>query len=277
MENTADILRLRILLILWNSVSGECSVTKAARTLGEEKYAISRIMASLEKEGFLDRSSPRHPILTEAGKKEAKYYAERVEISMNHLIYEGVEPGIAKQDALRWALYCTDQTMEVVRATEERYRVKYELRGEKEFDGEYLCRKFKNGNYKYPFLIYREHAEGENVLSMGNEGFEHPCTLAVKNGVGTVQISAVPVERKSAYTGELMQGKVQNMCYFDGKEFCGVEMNGNLISFPAAALHFVNVGSGVGQILHGTVCIKMGCSVGNMHMPESRAMFTMLI
>lgn len=52
------------------------------KTLGEEKYAISRIMESLEKEGFLDWSSPGHPVLTESGKKETKYYAERVRITI---------------------------------------------------------------------------------------------------------------------------------------------------------------------------------------------------
>lgn len=38
-----------------------------------------------------------------------------------------------------------------------------------------------------------------------------------------------------------------------------------------------NRGSGVDQILHGSVCLKMKCSVGLMHMPESTAIFTVLI
>ena len=38
-----------------------------------------------------------------------------------------------------------------------------------------------------------------------------------------------------------------------------------------------NRGSGTDQILHGSVCLKMKCSVGFMHMPESTAIFTVLI
>lgn len=30
-------------------------------------------------------------------------------------------------------------------------------------------------------------------------------------------------------------------------------------------------------LLHGSVCLKMQCSVGDMHMPESTAVFTMFI
>ena len=39
----------------------------------------------------------------------------------------------------------------------------------------------------------------------------------------------------------------------------------------------LNIGSGVGQILHGSVCLRMQCSVGTKHMPESTAIFTILI
>ena len=38
-----------------------------------------------------------------------------------------------------------------------------------------------------------------------------------------------------------------------------------------------NRGSGVDQILHGSVCLKMKYSVGLMHIPESTAIFTVLI
>ncbi|MFQ7758321.1 MAG: hypothetical protein ACLUIX_10170 [Oscillospiraceae bacterium] len=44
----------------------------------------------------------------------------------------------AQRDSFYWALYCSDSTMEAVRATEERYRVKYELRDQKQFRGAVL-------------------------------------------------------------------------------------------------------------------------------------------
>ena len=51
---------------------------------------------------------------------------------------EGVDLESAQRDSFYWALYCSDSTMEAVRAMEERYRVKYELRNQKQFRGSVL-------------------------------------------------------------------------------------------------------------------------------------------
>lgn len=140
MSASADILRLRVLLCFLKSDAADCTVTGIARTLNEKKYSISRALATLENEDFINRDDVRNPILTEKGYTTAVRYSERLEISLNHLLYEGVDIESAKKDAFYWALYCTDRTMDVVRATENRYRVKYELREQKQFSGDVLCR-----------------------------------------------------------------------------------------------------------------------------------------
>lgn len=277
MEDNAKIRNLRVLLCFLQSDPEDCTVTGISRTLHEEKYAVSRAMAALEKDGLIDREDARTPILTEKGYRAAVRYAQRLDITLNHLLYEGVDMDSAKQDAFVWALYCTDSTMDAVRATEERYRVKYELRDQKQFSGAALCRRLKDGSYTFPFLIFREHIKNGSNLSMANEGFSHPCTLAVKNGVGTVQLRAVSISAKSQLSGALMSGKVKSVRYFDSGRYISAESNGQIFSFPAAVLQFVNVGSGTGQILHGSVCLQMECSVGPIHMPESAAIFTILI
>ena len=253
------------------------NVTGIARTLGEEKYSVSRAIASLERDGYITREDARNPRLTEKGMSAAKRYSERLEITLNHLLYEGVDMESAKRDAFVWALYCTDSTMDAVRATEERYRVKYELRDQKQFTGASLCKKLKDGCYAFPFLIFREHIKNGTNLSMANEGFEHPCNLYVKNGVGTVQLRAVPLSAKSQLSGMMMSGRVTSIRYFDSGRFVSAEPNGQIFSFPAEVLQFVNVGSNAGQILHGSVCLQMECSVGPIHMPESVAIFSMLV
>lgn len=277
MEENAQMRNLRVLLCFLQSDPEDCTVTGISRTLHEEKYTVSRAMAALEKEGLLDREDARTSILTEKGYRTASYYAQRLEVTLNHLLYEGVDMESAKQDAFLWSLYCTDSTMEAIRATEERYRVKYELRNRKQFGGRTLCKKLKDGRYKFPFLIFREHIKNGSNLSMANEGFVHPCVLSVKGGVGTVQLRSVSVSAQSQISGKIMSGKVKNVRYFDAGRFISAESNGQIFSFPASVLQFVNVGSGVGQILHGSVCLQMECSVGPVHMPESTAIFTMLM
>lgn len=277
MSEKPNVLRLRVLLSLVKEDSETCTVTGIAKTLGEEKYTVSRILTGLEKEGLLDRSDIRHPALTEEGRKVAQVYGEKIRITMNHLIYEGVDVENAKSDAYSWALYNTEQTMEVIRKGEEQYRVKYELRGKHAFSGAELCEKLKDGIYRFPFIIYREHVRNGSNLSMSNEGFEHPCILQVKNGKGTIQLRAVKMKRKSGVDGKIMSGRVKSMKYLEEGVFVNAETSGDILSFPASVLNFVNIGEGIGQILHGSVCLKMTCSVGVIHMPESKAIFTMLI
>ena len=277
MPDTTDILRLRVLLCFLKLPAEDCTVTGISRTLNVEKYKISRTVIALENDGYIDRDDVRNPILTPAGYSEALRYSDRIDVTLNHLLYEGVDMENAKQDAFYWALYCSDKTMDAVRATEERYRVKYELREQKQFSGATLCKKLHDGCYQFPFIIYREQVKNGNNISMANAGFEHPCTLCIKDGVGTIQLRAQPLSAKSKANGRLMHGQVNSMKYFDSGRYISSEQSGNVLSFPADSLHFVNMGTGVGQVLHGSICLKMECSVGVLHMPESTAIFTILI
>lgn len=277
MPQSPDILRLRVLLTFLKEDAETCTVIGIARTLNETKQTISRIVIALEQDGLIDRSDIRHPVLTDAGRQNALMYEERISISLNYLIYEGVNIEKAKSDAYRWALYNTDETIAVIRNTVEQYRVKYELRNLSKFSGTVLCKKMKDGDYRFPFIIYREHVKNGNNISMGNAGFEHPCILSVRNGVGMIQLKAVDITANSAVTGKLMQGRIKSLKYFDSGNYIGADRSGDILSFPASALRFFNVGGGIGQILHGIVCLKMQCTAGVVHMPESTAIFTILI
>lgn len=277
MPNTPDILRLRVLLCFLREDGETCTVMEIARTLGEEHYTVSRVIAGLEKEGVITRRTPRKPCLTDAGRQLAKSYAERITTSVNHLLYEGVNLDSAKNDALYWALYNTDDTMRVIRDAEEKCRIKYELREQKKFSGALLCRKLKDGDYRFPFIIFREHSKNGDNISMANEGFEHPCILSVKGGRGILQLKAVEITANSAATGMAMHGRIKSLKYFEDGRYISAEENGGIISLPASALSFRNIGEGMGQIFNGFVCLQIRCSVGAIHMPESTAILTVLI
>ena len=113
MPELPDILRLHVLLCFLKR-DESCTVMGISRTLKEAKQNISRAMIALEKDGLLDRSNPRCPTLTESGYQKAKYYAEHIEITLNHLLYEGVDVESARKDAFQWALYCSDKLTEEV-------------------------------------------------------------------------------------------------------------------------------------------------------------------
>lgn len=277
MQYSTDILKLRTLLCFLNKEDGACTVTKIARTLGVEKYSISRALSSLEEEGLVNRENTRKPVLTEEGQKAADRYAKRIRISVNHLMYEGVDMSSAKADAFHWALYNSEKSMEVFQAVDVRYHVKYELSEKKEFDGAVLCKKLPDGAYPFPFLIYRAKMENGSNISWANSGFENSCLLTVQDGIGTIQLRTKMMSAVNPRTGKEEDGYLRSMKYFELGEYVNAEHSGTLVSFPAAVLHFINVGSGVGRVLHGSVCVKLGSVVGAKEMPEYDAVFTILI
>lgn len=271
------LLQLRILMCFLNAGPEGCSNSSLNKTLGIEKYTLSRVCLEMERMGLIDRSNIRRPVLTEMGQREAEYYAERMDIAISHLRYEGVDVATAKQDAYYWALYNSEETMKVIRATEGMYRIKYEMRNKNTFSGAELCKLMRDGTYSFPFLIYREHVKDGDVLSMGNVGFESSCTMTVKNGEGTLQLRTVKASVVSPRDGIRMQGKVQKLKYMQYGDFNTAELVGDIISIPASALKFVNIGSGASQVLHGSVSIMVTVSVGAMNMPESVAVLTLLV
>ena len=277
MPESLEILKMRVLICFLNENARICTVTGLATMFGEGKQKMHRIFATLEKEGLLNRSNPRSPVLTELGREKAHYYENRINIVLNHLLYEGLDMDNAEHDAYAWALFSSDKGMEIIKSSEQRYRAKYELRKREQFDGTELCKHLHDGEYRLPFLIYKEHMTDGNNLSMSNSGFEHPCILTVTNGEGTIQLRPKEIWARSQMTGQEMIGRVRMLMYWDGMTFRNAETVNGMLTFPASTLSFLNIGSGMEQILHGSVCLKMLCSVGTNHMPEATAIFAAML
>ena len=167
--DSIEFLKIRILVSLLKMSPENCNVTNLSKTLGVEKYTVSRVFTALEKDGYLNRTDSRHPRLEKLGEQTARKYAERMDIATNHLIYEGVTEAQACNDALYLSMYCSDETFEVIRSMEEQYRMKHLLRTYERFDGTILCNGLRDGQYLLPFIIYRENVKNGNNISMSNE------------------------------------------------------------------------------------------------------------
>lgn len=66
-----------------------------------------------------------------------------------------------------------------------------------------------DGTYRFPFIIYKEQIEkNENTnISMANAGFEHPCELVVRDGIGMIHMRALNVSANSRKVECLCRGK----------------------------------------------------------------------
>lgn len=264
-------------MCLLGSDTSSCTVTGISRTLKEEKYTITRFMSRMEQEGLIDRSAARTPVLTPEGRAQAERYQERVRLAQNYLLCNGMDMEHAAEDACLLALYCSDALIDMIRTSDERYQIKQELRDRDCYTGTVFCRKLKDGAYTFPFIIYREQIKDNHNISMANSGFEHPCTLYVENGEGVIRLRLLPMLQKSSGNGNLLDGRVTRLEYLDSGRFVSAEIHGEVISFPASALTFVNMGTGVDRILHGSVCLRIQCTCGDTNTAEPKALFTILV
>ncbi|MGN0350276.1 MAG: MarR family transcriptional regulator [Roseburia sp.] len=240
-----EILKVKVLLCFFNMREQDLNVTNLAVTLGEEKYAISRVFTALEKEGLLDRSDRRRPQLTAMGKRMAEQYYHKVEGVIGHLLNAGVSQEDAKEDAIVMAVYCKDGTFAKLREQGVSRRIKLGFHEGMHFSGNRLCRLYKDGREPLTFLIYKEQFEEGSNLSKWNDRFENPCVLQVQDTQGMVLLHALRVSREYRFS------------YWDGNEWRGMEQHGSILSFPADSLQFVSVGKDEGRMLYGKVMIRI--------------------
>lgn len=243
-----ELLRVKILLGFLNMKEEDLTVTNLVVSLGEEKYAISRAFSALEKEGLLDRSEKRRPVLTPFGRGVAEQYCQKVEGVLGHLIYAGVPHEDAREDAIVMAVYCKDATFQKVRQQGISRRVKLGFHEGLKFDGSRLCRLYQNGIEPLTFLIYQEKSEGDNHLSKWNDRFENPGKLLTLNGQGQVALHA------------LRGSKEYHFSYWNGEEWRSMQQQGSVLSFPAEFLQFQSIGKDEGRMLYGKIklCIQKG-------------------
>ena len=278
MPETLTPFQIQLLLYYLEAEPKKRTVTDSARILGTTKWAVTRALDALEKQDVVERQGNRKTVLTASGKKLAEKCRGQMKILEQYMQYQDIPPAQIKENALR-ALSAgfSDEFMDRLAEQEGRMRLKEIFAGRRDFHGGDICNYLKDGSYYFPFIIYREQIKNHNNLSMANKGFENPCELIVKDHEGLIYLAVKTVSAESMSSGKKMEGRVNKMQYLYDGEFRDGGIDGRYVYFPVTALNFIAMGKGRDTLLHGSVCLKMQCSVGDMHMPESTAIFTMFI
>ena len=278
MPETLTPFQIQLLLYYLEAEPKKRTVTDSARILGTTKWAVTRALDALEKQDVVERQENRKTVLTASGKKLAEKCRGQMKILEQYMQYQDIPPAQIKENALR-ALSAgfSDEFMDRLAEQEGRMRLKEIFAGRRDFHGGDICNYLKDGSYYFPFIIYREQIKNHNNLSMANKGFENPCELIVKDHEGIIYLAVKTVSAESMSSGKKMEGRVNKMQYLYDGEFRDGGIDGRYVYFPVTALNFIAMGKGRDTLLHGSVCLKMQCSVGDMHMPESTAIFTMFI
>lgn len=278
MSENLNGIQIQLLLYFLEAEPKKRTVTDAARYLNKPKSTLTHILDSLDELSLMERVEGRKSVLTTAGKRTAQQLLHQRKILEQYMQYQDIPPAQVKENALR-ALSAgfSDEFMARLAEQEGRMRLKEIFAGHRDFHGGDICNYLKDGSYYFPFIIYREQIKNHNNLSMANKGFENPCELIVKDHEGLVYLAVKTVSAESMSSGKKMEGRVNKMQYLYDGEFRDGGIDGRYVYFPVTALNFIAMGKGRDTLLHGSVCLKMQCSVGDMHMPESTAIFTMFI
>jgi len=268
-------LKARILICLMGMMGRSSTVTHLASILNVAKSTVSRAVDWCEKYSMLERDEGRKIYLTAYGLQLANEYERRLETSRDWLVSEGVLNQTAEADAMTLSMDVSEQTVAVIEKTMRHRVIKQRLGDELQFSGRRFCEALEDGTYPIAFVFYRCGCkDGCNISpSMANEGFENPGQLIVKNKSGVVILKAKPLEHVSTQRAFKISGILQTMKYLDGGRFKDAGKEGNNFYFPAAVLDFLNVSSS--NFVEGSAILKVTCSAGQLHMPESKTIFTM--
>ena len=276
-ENLSGI-QIQLLLYFLEAEPKKRTVTEAARYLNKPKSTLTHVLDSLDELALMERVEARISALTAAGQSVAQELLHKRNFLEQYMQYQDIPPAQIKENVLRaLAAGFSDEFMERLAEQESRMHLKEIFAGRRNFSGREICDHLKDGSYYFPFIIYREQIKNSNNLSMANRGFENPCELIVKNHEGLIYLTAKTVSAESMSSGKKMEGRVNKLQYLRDGEFRDGGIDGRYVYFPITALDFISMGKGRDTLLHGSVCLKMQCSVGDFHMPESMAVFALFI
>lgn len=268
-------LKVRILMCLLGMMGRSSSVTHLASILNVTKSAISRSVSWCEKYGMVERVEQRKIYLTIYGRQIAEEYGRRLEMSRDWLVLEGVPSQTAEADAMKLSMEASEETVMVIEKTVRHRRIKQRIGNQLQFSGRIFCEALDDGTYPIAFIFYRCGCKDGCTVSpsMANKGFDHPGQLIIKNKSGVIVLKAKPLEHVSKKGPLIISGILQTMKYQDGGQLKDAGKQGDNFYFPASILEFLNVDSS--NFLQGSTILKVTCSAGQIHMPESKTIFTM--
>ena len=271
---------IRVLLALADKENAVSRINELARRLETDKSVVSRKITALSEDGLVDKSDISNIKLTGRGRRLAKEILEKMSAVERHLIYEGMDSENARFNALRIVMYCNDAYFEKFsEPMTEIIRIKQLMSDKQTFSGGELAERMRKGNYFFPFVIYREHVKKHGNISMANKGFENPCEIVIGENSAGVILRVKEMEAHSGMTGKLLSGRVMKLAYFDGKDYVNAYNGGMYVTIPLEAFSFENMarGDSFNNVLHGSVELRVQCSVGPVHMPESLCILTLFM
>ena len=223
---TNDTVKEQILLCYVNQDEKLLNVTNLAKTLGIEKYVVSRAMSDLEKSGMMDRSNPRKPFLTNLGLIKAREYDHKINAVTDILFQKGDTYDGMQEDASLMAFKLNDETLNRIGVCQNLLKRK-------------ITRKIIEG-YKLPTYLQEGYYNGNFELTYINnngefETLDGTCNIKIKNNNGMVYM-----DRKVINT--TISEPIEHIYYENLGENTGhIGINGSMVFIPLEFITFTHM------------------------------------
>ncbi|MDY3052554.1 MAG: hypothetical protein SOR89_05225 [Ndongobacter sp.] len=129
----------------------------------------------------------------------------------------------------------------------------------------------EHGNFSIDFRVFRFECKAgkRRSLSMADQGFEKPGLL--HSGVRStyLELTLREIRAHSRLTGILLSGHLSSLKYMLGQQLVRAEIRNGKVRIPFEAVQFHMREE---SRFCGTIPITVTCSVGRVHMPESKAL-----
>lgn len=228
--------RLAYLLYLDTDEKKTVTVTELARFFQVSKASASRNISYLVSQKIVCGDSLR---LTEEGKAIAGRYREELRL-MEEYLQETVhlDENENRENAMQMVMFLTEGMKEQLFRRTRLNRLFQQLKPLRNLTFSEFADMLGDGDYPVAFVIYRENFERGKYLSMADRGMEHPATLRVRKGTGTIQLKAVALERRNLMERLMLHGKLAELEYEGKKGFEPTVKDGDYYSFPAEMLDY---------------------------------------
>jgi len=249
-------------------------ITGVAQIYGVNKSTVSRALSVCMDKGLLDHQYE----LTKYGKMYVDHYMNQYEQVYTWLYKHGISAEKAREDTFAMLESCSAETLQMIGQSGEFCKAcaHFQEKGHRvSLAGSDLSEYVQQGEYQVPFVFHKENKRGPEQISMANDAFFHPGKMIIKKNNSKLCLKLKRVKQQSLREKIKLEGKLRTMAYeFDGivKE---IFIDDDTAHIPLSALKFICIKDD--HILQGYVRLKMTCTVGVIHMPESSAMLTVYL
>lgn len=267
-------INMKYLLQLLYGEEKKNSLSKVAKSNSVSPSTVMRSLSVFLEQGILDENYKP----TNNGQRWIANYRKQKSLIESWLIHNHITVKSAEENALSILENCSEDVLDLLKKKGEIYQVFDQLADKKAdhltIENTDLYDYFPENDYPVSFIFYKDWEQYPINISMANEGFRHPGILSIKKGESLLKLERKWVKQESM-AGGIVPGIVTALSYESDDQRQSIEIIENIAKIPVSAFRFIYDKNS--SFFIGELKLRMTCSAGDFHMPESTAILNIYL